>query len=379
MGDFTYIGSVIGMLQQMIGSLIGSVILTVYVIFSEYKYSKVKACVMGTGFFTVIFLLDNIFWIIMSGFAKNSAANYTQLIGIAASKSIMIAAIIFFKVMGNGRQTERKAAKWRYSYLLTVAASVLFVMLVITYQFEHAGVAYKLTILILLRVFYVVYLISAYMYERKQSERIRQAEEAMKRHETDIYLESVENSYQRTRELWHDLKNHINLMQVLIHEQKYEELKDYLRIFNEDVDTLTLPMKSGNVVVDALLSDKLGRAKREGIAVSLALCDLTGLKIKSDEICGLFGNLLDNALEANREVKNGKFMEITCSEQQDCYYFRIRNRMVAVDDDTEATLKTAKTDKKNQVGHGLGLRSIERIVHGCGGQLSWKVTTIYLR
>ena len=45
------------MLQQII-SLIITGMLTVYVILCGYKSDKVKACVMGTGFFTVAFLLD---------------------------------------------------------------------------------------------------------------------------------------------------------------------------------------------------------------------------------------------------------------------------------------------------------------------------------
>lgn len=358
------------MLQQII-SLIITGILAVYVIVSEYKYDKVKACVMGAGFFTVAFLLDSIFWLIMTGFAKDSGDDIIQVIGIFASKSILAAGLIFLKVSVNSKQVEKRVGSdcWKYTDVLTIAASVFFVMLAVTFQIGNASIAHRIVFLLALMTFFVVYLISVYVHERKQHDKRIQAENARKQLEADIYLESVENNYQRTRELWHDLKNHINLMQVLLHEQKYDELNDYLRIFSEDVDTLTLPMKSGNIVVDALLSDKLGRAKREGVAVNLTLCDLTGLKLKADEICGLFGNLLDNALEANRQVSDGKFVEVTCKEQEECYYIRVRNSCVmAMCGGKSDMLKTAKLDKKNQVGHGLGLRSIERIVHGCGGE-----------
>ena len=33
-------------------------------------------------------------------------------------------------------------------------------------------------------------------------------------------------------------------------------------------------------------------------------------------------------------------------------------------------LVSRKRDRRNQVGHGLGLRSVERTVHGCGGDLA---------
>ena len=175
-------------------------------------------------------------------------------------------------------------------------------------------------------------------------------------------------------------------MNLLLQDGKYEELKDYLRIFNEDVDSLTLPAKSGNLIVDALLADKLSKAKRRQTEVSLELCDLTGLKLRPDEICGLLGNLLDNALEANQRLREDRSLEVTCKELEECFYIRVRNpvsgelsRKAQQGEKTangvqgrnrgQEFLQTNKTDLRNQVGHGLGLRSAERIVHGCGGEM----------
>ena len=138
--------------------------------------------------------------------------------------------------------------------------------------------------------------------------------------------------------------------------------------------------------MDALLADKLSKAKRDRIAVSLDLCDLTGLKLQPDEICGLLGNLLDNALEANRRLREGRNLEVTCKELEECYYIKVRNpvsgevsRRAQHGEETangvqdrnrgQEFLQSNKTDLRNQVGHGLGLRSAERIVHSCGGEL----------
>jgi len=357
------------MLQQIISFIITG-ILTVFIIYGECKYDKVKACVIGAGFFSVAFLLDSIFWLIMAGFSESSGNNYIYIIGIFVSKCILISGMIFLKVARNGRITGKKDNVWQYTDILTIMVSLFFVVFVAICQFINMDILYRIIWLLVLMLFLVVYLISVYVHEKRQYEKRIQAELYRKKYEADIYLDSVENNYQRTRELWHDLKNHINLMQVLLHEQKYDELNDYLRIFNEDVDTLTLPMKSGNIVVDALLSDKLGRAKREGVEVKLSLCNFTELNLRSDEICGLFGNLMDNAIEANRTLANGKLIEIECKEQETYYYIKVSNTMAEDGMLTNGIdLKTTKSDRRNQVGHGLGLRSVERSVHGCGGEI----------
>ena len=127
-------------------------------------------------------------------------------------------------------------------------------------------------------------------------------------------------------------------------------MADYLKAFGEDVDSLTLPVKSGNIIVDALLEDKIARARKESVEVSLSLCNLTGLLLKPDEICGLFGNLLDNALEANRQVQKGKFLEIDCREQAETYYIKVKNAAAGRAKEQGGVLQTVKTDRSNRVG-----------------------------
>ena len=183
----------------------------------------------------------------------------------------------------------------------------------------------------------------------------------------------MEAQYQRTRELRHDLKNHIDLLSLLLQEQKYEEMRDYLHIFGEHVENLALPVRSGNLVVDALLADKAARARREQIQVELSLCDLTGLSLRPDEICSLLGNLLDNAIEAAGRAGEGRFLSVEWVEREKDFFLRVRNSLAEEENAVfrkGGELVSRKRDRRNQVGHGLGLRSVERTVHGCGGDLA---------
>ena len=148
-------------------------------------------------------------------------------------------------------------------------------------------------------------------------------------------------------------------------------MADYIRIFSDDVDSLTLPVKSGNLVVDSLLAEKAARAKKENVAVELSLCDLSGLNLKPNEICALIGNLLDNALEANRHVsEESRYLKVNCRDRDTCYYIQVENAASQPAKRLDGVFQSAKSDRKNLVGHGLGLRSVERIVHECGGELA---------
>lgn len=396
-----------------------SILLTAFlseVVFVIYKkHGTVKACVICIGFFVLGFYLDGLFALIMQGYSGGTSRTMMQILGILISKCIAVTALLGMRVLakeeteknglwgvleGNVRNPKEGMSQgsarttWKYYEGLTLAISIFFLLLgaLVQWQNSTGTVGMRMGAMLVLLLLLVTYYVSMYFHLRKQKVKASRSNEESLKHEVEVYLENVENNYQRTRELWHDLKNHINLMSLLLQDEKYGELKDYLRIFNEDVDSLTLPVKSGNLIVDALFADKLSKAKRERTEVSLDLCDMTGLKLQPDEICGLLGNLLDNALEANGRLREGRSLEVTCKELEECYYIRVRNPVGGGNDEdaavgrivsgmvkgTEAnrnvegkqgTLQTAKKDLRNKVGHGLGLRSAERIVHGCGGEM----------
>lgn len=198
--------------------------------------------------------------------------------------------------------------------------------------------------------------------------RLEQESHARQEQKEADYMQSVDEQYQRTRELWHDLKNHIGVLQILAQKQQYQEMEEYLSSFQKDVEQRMIPYKTGNSAVDALLSDKLYQMQRKGISVSMKLCPLATMRIPSRDLCVILGNLLDNAREAcepfARQDGEGH-VSVVLGQQDNFFYLNISNS--AKESDEKNMFVSKKTDMDNVVGHGLGLRSVERIVHQYGG------------
>lgn len=184
----------------------------------------------------------------------------------------------------------------------------------------------------------------------------------------ESYQQSVEQQYQRTRELWHDLKNHIHVLELLAGEGRLGELNDYLGSFKRDVEIRMIPMKTGCTAVDALLGDKLYHARRGETKVLLQVCDLSNCMIRSSDLCAVLGNLLDNAMEACDKLPEGRRIRLCIKRQENFYYITVINTSGEPDAEGK-TFVSEKKGKDNGVGHGLGLRSVERIAHQYGGSL----------
>lgn len=363
-------------MQILNGILTG--LMSIYVMYRKKKYGKARMIVWGLGFLTTAFYLDAIFGRIVASAGMESLL--LQGLAILISKSILVSVLVVADVAGWGQWAEEPglSGESRYLDVLTVGISFAFWLQGsglaggvcipgwLPGQGKEQGFAGALLLTLLFALLETYYGSMAW-YRKKRLTQLQLEYAAGQRQERAGYLRQVEDQYQHTRELRHDLKNHITLLHMLLQEGKYGEMADYLRVFGDEVDALALPAKSGNLTVDALLADKVARARRAGIAVELILCDLEGLPLRPDEICGLFGNLLDNALEANSRVCEGKFLAVECRSLEECYYIRVRNAVSAQD---QGSLQSPKKDRKNQVGHGLGLRSAERIIHGAGGELA---------
>lgn len=347
------------------------------------------------AFFLVGLFLDRMCRLVMEGIAQEDSweqMSYASLILSKSMSSILLLVICNLdKISQTDNENMKTDSDMNYIEKLTVAGTVFFwCVLTVSGKLLGRGIwmeygtgprqdpvleadfVWTFLLFIILLAFYLSVYIHRQAEARRQAERNRQED----RRQAEAYLYTIENHYQRTRELWHDLRNHISLLHLFLQEEKYEQMGDYLRVFGEEVDRTALPAKSGNLIVDAVLADKTARAKGENIEVKMELCDLTGLLLKPDEICSLLGNLLDNAIEACLKVNGDRKITVTCRTREDEFYISVRNTTKKEMNEIKKAdpLISHKEGRENVVGHGLGLRSVMRVVNRYGGEFVTDVT-----
>lgn len=184
----------------------------------------------------------------------------------------------------------------------------------------------------------------------------------------DKQYAEVENMYRTMRGWRHDYHNHIQTMKAYLEMNKIEELKQYLNNLDNDLTTVDTVIKTGNVMVDAILNSKISLANSKGINVNAKAFVPNQLKIIEIDLCVIIGNLLDNAIEACLKIENEieRFIRIYVDVFKGQLYISVQNANGGM---IKKIGKTYQSTKSTNF-HGFGLKRIDNIVNKYNGYIN---------
>ncbi|MCR5078565.1 MAG: ATP-binding protein [Bacilli bacterium] len=160
----------------------------------------------------------------------------------------------------------------------------------------------------------------------------------------------------------HDIKHRIDDFGDKVAADTLDELKASIEIYDR-------PFHTGSQVLDTILYSKSLEAESLGIRLS-AIGDATPLHfIESSKRFYLFSNIIDNAIEATREVKNEekRVIGIALRKENEIFIIEEYNYFEGTRDLQNGTLNTTKKDTKQR--HGLGLKSIKAFAEEYHGKV----------
>ena len=177
-----------------------------------------------------------------------------------------------------------------------------------------------------------------------------------------VYKMLVEQ-YRQSERLRHDMKNHIIALSALFQNKEWEKMDDYLKNMEDIVLDVGADM-TGNKTVDALLYQKRKWAEEENIKWECDVQIPKGCCINEFDLCVLFGNILDNAMEACGRMKRDEcsFINIQAKTVKKCFLVEVKNSMDSMEKYTEGF-----TNKGNLQEHGIGLLNVGDVVNKYNG------------
>ena len=196
-------------------------------------------------------------------------------------------------------------------------------------------------------------------------ERIEKAEILQENRMYLKQLEILQQSRQNIRILRHDLKNHLQLISSYLEKGEYEKAADYIESIEELQSVKGEYVKTGNVAVDSILNYKLEVIEKQtGCKPQLQIDIPCESMISEADLNIVLGNLLDNAGEALQK-SDEKHLDIRLKYERGILYLSIYNSFDGVV--YKSSNSKFKTRKRNDVKHGYGLQSVERVVKKYSG------------
>lgn len=182
--------------------------------------------------------------------------------------------------------------------------------------------------------------------------------------------EERENLYFEIRRNRHDLKNHLSGLLGMVQTGQFNEAEKYImRMLDVGVgDRPEEVSRSGNIVVDSLINNAYAAAQKDNIQFNVNVLVPASLPFESGHLAIVLGNLLDNALEASRDIPNGKgFISLDISYAKGIFQLCIKNNYQAKR--KKDNIGHYLTTKADTIYHGLGLSSINHAIVNYHGQM----------
>lgn len=181
-------------------------------------------------------------------------------------------------------------------------------------------------------------------------------------------IENADAFIKQMKSVRHDIKNQLIAINGYIDKGKIEEAKKYIN----NLTCNCLPniqdyINTGHEAFDAIVNSKIALCNQRNIFIIVRVMEKSLSKIDAVDIGVLFGNLLDNAIEAAEKTKSRR---ITVDVQISGEYLSIsvNNSIEKSVLEKNSTLETSKEDKKI---HGIGIKSVKSIVKKYDGMLQF--------
>ena len=164
---------------------------------------------------------------------------------------------------------------------------------------------------------------------------------------------------------YHDLKHQINLLKSGADSEKAGE---YLEQMEREIKIYETQNKTGNKVLDTILTSKSMHCQRHGIELKF-MGEGQLLNFMEDmDISALFGNMLDNAIESVVKIIDRQKRLISLHVIQDKLFIRIRTENYC-EENVQFQDGIPITTKKDKRFHGYGMKSMKKIIEKYGGSV----------
>lgn len=284
---------------------------------------------------------------------------------IAYTKAILLSCMIMFAII----QIIRLLVK-RRSFSLHYRYYVLFLVIPIVSIYQLNILTYKNVYSFITVIgFLFLNVMIIYIFDNIVDKFQFMHENTQLQHQMDYQdanYEKVVHSFKSIKRIIHDTNQQFLYIEECIKRNELAAAMEHIKTTLNKVEGAYQRVNTGNLVIDALVTNTLNIGQANGIRIDTKL-NLYSQEVNIDryDLCVALGNMLDNAIEASKKLKiaEDRYILIKIHSTESTLLIHILNHK-------ENEVAHLHSHKPNPEFHGIGLTNIARICDKYGGHMT---------
>lgn len=282
------------------------------------------------------------------------------------TKATLLSCMIMFAVI----QIIRLFAK-RRSFSLHYRYYILFLIIPIVSIYQLNILTYKDVYSFISVIGFLLFLniMIIYIFDHIIDKFQFMHENAQLQHQMDYQdanYEKVVHSFKSIKRIIHDTNQQFLYIEECIKRNELAAAMEHIKTTLNKVEGVYQRVNTGNLVIDALVTNTLSIGQANGITIDTKL-NLCSQEVHIDryDLCVVIGNMLDNAIEASKKLKiaEDRYILIKIHSTESTLLIHILNHK-------ENEVAHLHSHKQPPEFHGIGLTNIANICDKYGGHMT---------
>lgn len=313
--------------------------------------------------FATIFLVSAI-----TDTAINAYLNQTNMLIL----ELVISKLLYFLICNiTARLAKKEKSNIRFPLVLYMYPIVVIAGLLVFWDIcANSDISHSqmiaLAVISSALFFSVVLLFIMYQHNIEKENELFLLQNELDKIETDkTYYDILEKQNRELQIYAHDAKKHLSAIRDL---NDNPIIEDYVNTMSDALKTYSSSCHSGNHLLDVIINkyETECRLKSIDFSFDVKLCNLDF--IENYDLVTILGNLLDNAVRASENTENA-FVSLYTHYANTYAVLEISNKCSTPPVFFDKELLTTKENKRQ---HGLGIKSVKKVLKKYGGDFEWK-------
>ncbi len=217
---------------------------------------------------------------------------------------------------------------------------------------------------------FIICIILIYIFNKIVNVMTENARQKILIKQSEYYEKQIEadrKHINNTRKIKHDMKNHMYAIRNMAKNNMSKDIITYTNDILGKIEGEKVYINTGNYLIDGILNVKFEEIKNQGIDFKYDVKIPEGIKLPEFEVITILGNLLDNAIEGVKSIKDNRYIEVFISYKDSNLLIKIVNTfdgLVIKDNKGFVSRKGEKTY------HGIGLENVRDQVEKSNGYMN---------